>query len=78
MDDVLDSDEIKTMISAFHPGISNEVCDEMVKKTIQEVACFSRKSQSDGKIRGDDFIAYAEQLPGIEKLLVLNLASDVS
>jgi Ca2+-binding EF-hand superfamily protein len=78
MDNVLDADELKTMINSFHPGISREMCEEMVKKTVKDVACFSRKSETDGKIRKDDFVAYAEQLPGIDKLLVLNLASDVT
>jgi Ca2+-binding EF-hand superfamily protein len=78
MDDTLDVDELKLMITSFNPGISDGLRDEMVKKTMLDVACYSRKSEKDGKIRSDDFVAYASQLPGIEKLLVLNFASDVS
>jgi Ca2+-binding EF-hand superfamily protein len=78
MDDTLDVDEIKLMITSFNPGISDGLRDEMVNETVRDVACYSRKSEQDGKIRSDDFVAYASQMPGIETLLVLNFAADVS
>ncbi len=78
MDGCLDVNDIKSMITSFNPGISDDLRDEMVKTTTLEIAGYSRKSEADGKIRCDDFVAYASQLPDIEKLLVINFAADVS
>jgi Ca2+-binding EF-hand superfamily protein len=78
MDNTLDVDELKSMVMALKPELSETDCDDLIKTTIEEILGSKGQSQRDRKIRTEDFVAYASKLPGIDKLLVLNLTDDLS
>mmetsp|Transcript_32071 Transcript_32071/g.78703 ORF Transcript_32071/g.78703 Transcript_32071/m.78703 type:complete len:193 (-) Transcript_32071:321-899(-) len=78
MDDTLEPDELSDMIKTVRPDIPEDENRELVSKTIADIIAKGGDVAGDGEVHGKSFIAYAKLLPGIDKLLTLNLADELN
>lgn len=51
---------------------------ELVRKTMEDILAKGGDTHKDGQVHGKAFIAYAKLLPGIDRLLTLNLADELN
>mmetsp|Transcript_10222 Transcript_10222/g.20002 ORF Transcript_10222/g.20002 Transcript_10222/m.20002 type:complete len:194 (-) Transcript_10222:1079-1660(-) len=78
MDDTLEAHELSDMIKTVRPDIGDDENEELVKKTMADILAKGGDLYKDGEVHGKSFIAYAKLLPGIDKLLTLNLADELN
>mmetsp|Transcript_29092 Transcript_29092/g.68055 ORF Transcript_29092/g.68055 Transcript_29092/m.68055 type:complete len:194 (-) Transcript_29092:158-739(-) len=78
MDDTLEAHELSDMIKTVRPDIADDENEELVKKTMADILAKGGDLYKDGEVHGKSFIAYAKLLPGIDKLLTLNLADELN
>jgi hypothetical protein len=70
----------RTQTQAFkkQSHLADPLQAELVRKTMEDILAKGGDTHKDGEVHGKAFIAYAKLLPGIDKLLTINLADELN
>uniref|UniRef100_A0A6T7RS55 EF-hand domain-containing protein n=1 Tax=Hanusia phi TaxID=3032 RepID=A0A6T7RS55_9CRYP len=75
LDDTLDVSELHQILSLVRPDMSVEEREALIKTTVSEIVQKGGDPTKDGQIHGRNFVSFAKNIPNIDEILTLDLAS---